>query len=413
MHPEDQEKTSFMTKYIKKLNPTKCSFGVCSEKFIRYIVTHRGIKANPEKIRAIQTIPLPRNVKEVQKLTVLVREEGKNAETRYSHLEKIDLALVVADRKFQPYFQAHQIVISSHLAKWAVELGEYNVVFKLATTIKFQVLVDFVAEFSPAMLPALEKEINIRNEKGETGEWTLHTASRAIRCNFKATNYGSEYEALISGLTLAKQMEPEDIQVLSDLQLIINQVKREYQAKDANMVKYLSIPKHLIKKFKRCNLTQIPREQNSQADALANLGSSLETKSLMSIPFRVLHFPATKKEEEPARISAIEKEITWMTPIVKYLGNDILLADRNKSRRIKKQGARYYISRGRLYIRSFAGPYLQCITPKQAKMILAVLHDGECKSHSNASFTSASPEKDMGHDTTKTRKHPTVIRNRG
>ena len=65
-----QQAFSNLRKYNMKLNPDKCSFGVSSGKFLGYIVTHRGIKPNPEKIRVIQLIPSPRNVKEVQKLTV-------------------------------------------------------------------------------------------------------------------------------------------------------------------------------------------------------------------------------------------------------------------------------------------------------------------------------------------------------
>ena len=39
----------------------------------------------------------------------------------------------------------------------------------------------------------------------------VNTASRAVRCNFKATNNKSEYEALIAGLTLAHQMGAENM----------------------------------------------------------------------------------------------------------------------------------------------------------------------------------------------------------
>ena len=80
--------------------------------------------------------------------------------------------------------------------------------------IKSQVLADFVAEFSPALFPALEQEVCLRGEIKEEGEWILHfdgssnvsgagvgivltsptgnTALRAVRCNFKATNNESE-----------------------------------------------------------------------------------------------------------------------------------------------------------------------------------------------------------------------------
>ena len=52
-----------------RLNASKCSFGVGSGKFLGYIVTHRGIEVNPNQIKAINNLQLPRNPKEVQKLT--------------------------------------------------------------------------------------------------------------------------------------------------------------------------------------------------------------------------------------------------------------------------------------------------------------------------------------------------------
>ncbi|KAL0742227.1 hypothetical protein Bca4012_083740 [Brassica carinata] len=60
---------STLRKYHMKLNPAKCLFGVSSGKFLGYIVTHRGIEANPDKIGAIQSISPTRNIKEDQKLT--------------------------------------------------------------------------------------------------------------------------------------------------------------------------------------------------------------------------------------------------------------------------------------------------------------------------------------------------------
>ena len=52
-----------------KLNPEKCVFGLPSGKLLGYFVSHRGIKANPYKIKAIEQIQVPRTVKDVRRLT--------------------------------------------------------------------------------------------------------------------------------------------------------------------------------------------------------------------------------------------------------------------------------------------------------------------------------------------------------
>ena len=54
--------------YNMKLNPGKCAFRVTAGKFLRFMVSQRGIEANSDKIRAIMEMAPPRNVKEVQSL---------------------------------------------------------------------------------------------------------------------------------------------------------------------------------------------------------------------------------------------------------------------------------------------------------------------------------------------------------
>jgi hypothetical protein len=52
-----------------KLNPDKCVFGVSARKLLGFLVLHRGIEANPEKIKAIEAMRPPARIKDVQKLT--------------------------------------------------------------------------------------------------------------------------------------------------------------------------------------------------------------------------------------------------------------------------------------------------------------------------------------------------------
>ncbi|KAK6139045.1 hypothetical protein DH2020_027212 [Rehmannia glutinosa] len=58
-----------LREYKMMLNPRKCTFGVGSGKFLGYMVSQRGIEANPDKIKAIIDLEPPNSVKRVQSLT--------------------------------------------------------------------------------------------------------------------------------------------------------------------------------------------------------------------------------------------------------------------------------------------------------------------------------------------------------
>ena len=68
-HLDDLQET-FVTlrQYNMKLNPRKCAFGVSSGKFLRFMISHRRIKANLDKIQVILDMKPPQSIKEVQSL---------------------------------------------------------------------------------------------------------------------------------------------------------------------------------------------------------------------------------------------------------------------------------------------------------------------------------------------------------
>ena len=66
IHLDDlQETFDTLRQYNMKLNPSKCAFGESSGKFLGFMVSHRGIEANPDKIQAILDMKPSQNVKEV------------------------------------------------------------------------------------------------------------------------------------------------------------------------------------------------------------------------------------------------------------------------------------------------------------------------------------------------------------
>jgi hypothetical protein len=64
-----EETFASLREYWWKLNPNKCVFGVPSGKLLGFIISHRGIEANPEKISAITKMKAATCIKDVQKLT--------------------------------------------------------------------------------------------------------------------------------------------------------------------------------------------------------------------------------------------------------------------------------------------------------------------------------------------------------
>jgi hypothetical protein len=64
-----EETFASLREYHWKLNPNKCVFGVLSGKLLGFIISHRGVEANPEKISTITSMKAPTCIKDVQKLT--------------------------------------------------------------------------------------------------------------------------------------------------------------------------------------------------------------------------------------------------------------------------------------------------------------------------------------------------------
>nr|GEU80825.1 hypothetical protein [Tanacetum cinerariifolium] len=66
---------------------------VIKRKFLGYMVTSKGIRANPEKTKAVMDMPSPSSLKQMQRLS----------EIDYPSMEKLDLALVYAARRLRRY----------------------------------------------------------------------------------------------------------------------------------------------------------------------------------------------------------------------------------------------------------------------------------------------------------------------
>ena len=220
-------------------------------------------------------------------------------------MEKLALALVIAARKLRPYFQSHKIVVltnhplrkamnkpdvAGRLIQWAVELSEFDIEYLPRQAIKAQALADFIVEFTvveeepPEEEPdrSWEAKIDGSSVKGAGGVGVVFKTpegrllKHSVRLQYPTTTNEAEYESLLTGLRVAKELGATMLRIQSDSQLIVGQVNGEYEAKEDRMTKYLEHVKKAIKWFDEVTLVQVPHEQNTEADALAKLASSDE-----------------------------------------------------------------------------------------------------------------------------------------
>ena len=220
---------------------------------------------------------------------------------RYQALEKAALAVVFSARRLCHYFQSFTVIVMTNLpihkvlqkpdvvgrmARWAVELFEFDIHYELRGSIKGQIYADFIVELSSATTH--QEGVDFRwvlsvygssNQQGSGAGVILEGSDgllieQALRFAFKASNNQAEYETLIAGMLLAKEMGAKGLLAKSDSLLVTGQVTGEYQAKDPQMVTYLEYVQELKESFEVFELVHVLREQNVRADLLAKLASS-------------------------------------------------------------------------------------------------------------------------------------------
>lgn len=87
----------------------------------------------------------------------------------------------------------------------------------------------------------------------------------------ETTNNVAEYKALITGLKKALDYRAGEVEVLSDSELLVKQVKGEYRVKAQTILPLYMEVKKLLERLPKWAIRHIPREENTRADALANL----------------------------------------------------------------------------------------------------------------------------------------------
>ncbi|GIX06899.1 MAG: hypothetical protein KatS3mg115_1302 [Candidatus Poribacteria bacterium] len=104
----------------------------------------------------------------------------------------------------------------------------------------------------------------LKDPKGQT------IASHAAPIGSTTNNF-AEYLALIAGLKLARQHGVDRLRVLMDSELLVRQLTGAYRVRNPRLLPLYEEASRLLGDFEAVEIRHIPRSENAEADALANL----------------------------------------------------------------------------------------------------------------------------------------------
>jgi len=86
----------------------------------------------------------------------------------------------------------------------------------------------------------------------------------------ETTNNVAEYRALLAGLRKLVLLEAQEVEVLADSELMVRQIQGRYRVKHPNLKPLYQEALSLLKKIPKYSIKHIRREENKEADRLAN-----------------------------------------------------------------------------------------------------------------------------------------------
>ncbi|KAG8501630.1 hypothetical protein CXB51_004048 [Gossypium anomalum] len=382
MHPEDMEKTTFITlwgtffykvvssglknagaaykramtrlrKFQLKLNPTKCTFGARSGKLLGFVVSEKGIEVDPDKVKAIQELPPPRTQREkVVKGRAIADFLASGALENYEPLKfdspNDDLMYVATTEEDTP---------EDHSWK-----------------LNFDGVSNSVGNRVGAVLISPNRD-----------HYTF-----TCKLDFDCTNNMTEYEAGIMGIRAAIDRKIKVLEVYGDSALVIYQLKGAWETRDPKLISYRKLVLELIEQFDNINFFYLPRDENQMADALATLASVIRINEQedmrpiqMSICESSAHCCNIDEEEE-------RDDHPWYHNILKYVKNREYpeQATENDKRTLRRLANDYVLDGEILYKKRKDQVLLRCVDTIEAKKILEEVHEGVCGTHANG-FTIA------------------------
>ncbi|GLJ24297.1 hypothetical protein SUGI_0463540 [Cryptomeria japonica] len=324
-----------LEKYKVRLNPKKCVFGVTSEKLLRFIVSKRGIEADPTKHLLHKNIKFKWDDNYQQAFQIL----------KDYLLNPPVMMPPVPDQSLLLYISATSTTLGALLAQ-QVAKGKEKAVYYISRT-----------------LHGAGAGILFITPQGDS-------IPKSYRLSFPCTNNIAKYEALITRLRITVQWKIQELRVFGDSQLVIRQETNDYQTKDEKLMPYKRMVDDLKQHFTKIDFEQIPIEHNRAVDAMATIASLIDlSPNETRYEFLVDNLLDPSYEITPTKmICIIGPESQLYGAIFTYLRDNALPPDlsNNQPRTFIRQSSQYVILVDILYRRGLDGTLLRCLEGEKA-----------------------------------------------
>nr|ABB46825.1 retrotransposon protein, putative, unclassified [Oryza sativa Japonica Group] len=259
-------------KYNLKMNPTKCAFGVSAGQFLGFLVHERGIEVTQRSVNAIKKIQPPENKTELQEMIgkiTFVRRFISNLSGRLRHYLLSNECTVICKADVVKYMLS-ALILKGRVGKYIFSLTEFDLRYESPKAIKGQAIADFIVEHrddsigSVEILPwTLFFDGSVCTHGCGIGLVIISPRGACFEFAYTikpyATNNQAEYEAVLKGLELLKEVEADAIEIMGDSLIVISQLAGEYECKNDTLMVYNEKCQELMKEFRLVTLKHVSR----------------------------------------------------------------------------------------------------------------------------------------------------------
>ncbi|XP_058185787.1 uncharacterized protein LOC131303013 [Rhododendron vialii] len=410
-----------MQQFDLKVNPLKCTFGVSSGKFLGFLVHNRGIEVDKNKAKAIMEAKPPTTKKELQKLLgsfnflrrFISNLAGRVQANHQKAFDEIKGYLATAPVLMPPIKNRPlKLYISTAEGSIGGLLAQDNAQGK-EQAIKGQALANFLADH-PCVDIGDESEISLNALEISLTPWTLlfdgSRTQQASGCgviiispqrlrtelsfqfDFPCTNNQAEYEVVVIGLEILRELEAREVKIVGDSNLVINHLAGTFKCYSEDLAPYCMAAVQLIQDFDNVTVKHVTRSMNTEANSLAQASTGLKLApetihKIITVQKRLLpyvrmrglglevftsDFTGEELDDEP--------ENDWRTPIISFLKRP----HHRASRKVRRRAMSNILVGDELHKkRPEDDLLLRCLGHPEAMTVMSEVHEGcqPCQAH--------------------------------